>query len=396
MKSLFRYLRDHRQVFGGTLFITIVCVILDSFRVGSLVTGISSGEQRDAATPIGWHGIVHIPFNLPLELMRSLLRMLYTQQSAVLIRLPSVVLSIITVLAVCFVMRIWYGNRIALLGGILLATASWTLHVGRLGSDDALYFCSLPLLLCSQIVLNRYRHHWAAQYGSLLVWGLLLYVPGLFWLIAATIIIERKNIVTIWRQFHSWWRRGLYGVAVLIWLPLLIKTFITNPHRILLWLGAPLKLPTPLHYVRQFGGVWIHLFIRGPAYPQLWLGRLPLLDAFTLCVTIIGLYFYARRSHSRRTHILAVYVVLGVMLIALGGAVPLSLLVPVLYIIGAGGIAYLLHLWFTVFPFNPFARRLGLTVMVVAVAVSCTYNIRAYFIAWPNAPTTVMVFHLKD
>jgi hypothetical protein len=76
----------------------------------------------------------------------------------------------------------------------------------------------------------------------------------------------------------------------------------------------------------------------------------------------------------------------------LGGAAYLSLVVPLLYIFAATGIAYLLHEWLRVFPLNPVARKLGIGLVVVAVAVSCSYNLRAYYVAWPHNAATQTAF----
>ena len=50
----------------------------------------------------------------------------------------------------------------------------------------------------------------------------------------------------------------------------------------------------------------------------------------------------------------------GVVLVGLGGPVGLSILVPLLYVAVATGLAYLLHEWLKVFPNNPLARGFGI------------------------------------
>jgi hypothetical protein len=86
---------------------------------------------------------------------------------------------------------------------------------------------------------------------------------------------------------------------------------------------------------------------------------------------------------------------IGFVLVGISGPVPLSLLVPLLYMGIATGLAYLLHEWLKIFPNNPLARGVGLGLIIVAVAISCTYNYRAYFIAWPNADATKTTFQYR-
>jgi hypothetical protein len=142
-------------------------------------------------------------------------------------------------------------------------------------------------------------------------------------------------------------------------------------------------------------GVPVHLFIRGPQYPDLWLGRAPLLDIFTLVACLVGAYFYLTRLDSMRSRFLVSFFAMGVVLVGLGGPVGLSLLVPILYLAAATGLAYLLRDWLTTFPLNPIARSLGLGLIILAVCVSCVYNLRGYFVAWPHNQTTKATFRYR-
>jgi hypothetical protein len=68
------------------------------------------------------------------------------------------------------------------------------------------------------------------------------------------------------------------------------------------------------------------------------------------------------------------------------------LLIPLLYVFVATGIAYLLKEWLKVFPRNPVARNFGIGLLVIAIVTSVVYNVRAYYVAWPHAATTKAVF----
>ena len=86
----------------------------------------------------------------------------------------------------------------------------------------------------------------------------------------------------------------------------------------------------------------------------------------------------------------------GTLLIALGGAVSLSLLIPFIYILVAAGIGFMLDQWYKVFPRNAIAQGVGMGLIVLAVAASCWYGLRHYFVAWPNAPATQQVFVIRQ
>ena len=144
--------------------------------------------------------------------------------------------------------------------------------------------------------------------------------------------------------------------------------------------------------LKQFAAVPVHLFIRGPQYPELWLGKAPILDVFALVACILGIYFYLTHWKASRSRYLAVLALFGFVLVGLGGPVGLSILVPLLYMAVATGLAYLLRDWLKTFPNNPLARSLGIGLVVFAVTLSCLYNYRAYFIAWPHTAVTKATF----
>jgi hypothetical protein len=225
----------------------------------------------------------------------------------------------------------------------------------------------------------------------LITWGLLLYVPGLVWLVALQVWLQRKHITGAWQDALNWTQRALSVGAAIIGLALLLIDFSRSGHFIN-WLGLPSQWPAVTTLLKQFVGVFVHLFIRGPQYPELWLGRAPLLDVFSLIVCIVGIYFYASHWKSSRSRAIGLFFTMSVILVALGGAVSLSLLVPLLYVAIAAGIAYLLRDWLQIFPINPLARGLGIGLISLAVIVSCLYNLRAYFVAWPYNTITRTTF----
>jgi hypothetical protein len=332
---------------------------------------------------------------LPLKAARSVDFYLFPSHGALLTRLPNALFGAIAIISFTWLIWLWHGRRTALIAGLLFATGAWTLHASRLASFDALYLGVIPVILLMNVALHRRPDKAAAVYGSMLLWGLLLYVPGIMWLLLVNIYFQRKSIAKGWQNFNRWWQRLLYALAGLVWLPLLINN-LRDSGLLRTWLGLPAQLDAPLTLLKHFAGVFVHLFVRGPQYPDLWLGRAPLLDVFTLAMFLIGLYFYGGHWRASRTRLLGGFFLVGAILVALGGPVGLSLLVPLLYIVAATGITYLVKEWLQVFPLNPLARGLGLTLVAAAVVLACAYNLRAYFIAWPHNDTTAAIFHYRQ
>ena len=364
------------------------------YRLGSLTGGLSPQELIAASTPVGWHGIYNQPLDLPLKLVRSAFFWLFPAHGQLVTRLPNAILGALAIVTFTLLIRCWHGRRVAILAGLLFATSAWVLHVSRLASPDVLYLWAVPTLLLTNYLVKKYGRNPLVWYGNLLVWGMMLYVPGLIWLVAISAYLQRQQLAAAWQHFRAWWQRALYLLFGLIWLPLLID-YLARTHNFVVWLGVPPHLAGPLNLVKQLAGVPLHLFIRGPEYPELWLGRAPILDVFTLTACAVGIYFYATHLGASRPRLLGLFAATGLILVASAGPVGLSLLVSLLYVCAATGVAYLLRHWMRVFPNNPLARGLGLGLIALVVGLAAAYNLRAYFVAWPHNRVTQAVFRQR-
>lgn len=364
------------------------------YRLGSLTHGLSQQETQTATAAVGWHGIYRSPLDLPLKIIRSVVFRSFPSHGQTLTRLPNAVLGAVTIISFSWLTYLWHGRRTALLASALFATSAWVLHVSRYASNDVVYLWAMSTLLLTTALLYHYKKSAAAWYGVLVLWGLLLSIPGMIWFLLPTLYLQRSLIKNNWQTFGNWWQRCLAVIAFLLWVPL-IGIDLGRKGQLLAWLGLPSRLSDASTLLKHFVGVFVHLFFRGPQYPTLWLGRAPILDAFTLAMCALGIYFYGSRWRSHRSRLLEIAFVIGVILVALQGPVSLSVLIPLVYVGAAMGIAYLVHEWLQVFPLNPLARSLGIGLVALVVVVSCTYNLRAYFIAWPHNPVTQTSFRYR-
>lgn len=364
------------------------------YKLGSLTAGMSGDELSAAAAPVGWHGIYEQPFYLPLELVRSVFFWVFPDHGPALSRLPNAIFGALAISSFAGLIRLWYGTRVAALAAAMFAAGAWTLHISRLASFDVMYLWAMPALFFGHFMLRKYYRLSSVWFGALITWGLLIYIPGLIWFVLIDMWLQRRYVAEGWRHATSWWRRPLYVLSGLIWLPLLAID-LGRAGNFSIWLGLPAHFDGAALMLKHFAAVPAHLFIRGPEYPQLWLGKAPILDVFALAASVLGIYFYATHWKSGRSRFMAAAALLGFLLVGIGGAVTLSLLVPLLYVAAATGLAYLLSQWLRTFPSNPLARGLGLGLVIFAVALSCLYNYRAYFIAWPHTDTAKATFQYR-
>lgn len=377
-------------IFGAAAIFAVLFLLL--YKLGSLAGGLSATEISTATNPLGWNGIFQNPLNLPINFARSVVYFIAPDHGLTLTRLPSIMFGFMAVISFSILIWLWHGTRTALLSGAMFATSAWVLHVSRFAGFDVLYLWAIPSLLLIQVLIHRYGDKSYIWYGSLMLWGLLLYIPGMVWLILIQIACQRKLLLKTAAGYSTLKARALSALAIFIWLPLL-GIGLLRDGQFSTWIGLPNHFGTIIHTAKEFAAVPVHIFFRGPQNPELWLDRVPIFDIFTLVVCIIGIYFYARNWNATRSQTLGFLFLGSIALVGLGGAFSLSSLVALMYVFAAAGIAYLLHEWLKVFPLNPLARSAGILLVSIAVALSCLYGIRSYFIAWPHNNITRVTFH---
>lgn len=387
MKKLFGYIRGHklRFIIGSSGMLAVIGLMF--YKLGSLTPGLSLAELKTLNTPVGLNALFSDPLYFPLDFIRSVFFFTVSDFGGFIGRAPNALFGLFAIVSFSYIIWRWHGRRTALFATALFATSAWVLHVSRLASFDVLYLCSIPVLLATGILLQKHGNKALVFYATLIAWLTLLYVPGMVWLVALTVYWQRDVLIEGLGYRKALWQRILSICIVGISLPLLLINLF-RPGQLVLWLGAPNYWEAPLVVLKQFGAVILHLFIRGPEDSDIWLGRLPIFDIFTLAMCVVGIYFYARHIKAYRTRMLLSYGVVGWLLVGLSGPVGLSLLIPLVYVFVAAGIAYLLREWLQVFPLNPFARGLGITLISIVVLMSCLYNLRSYFVAWPHNETT--------
>lgn len=378
-----------RNVIAMALAILALTLLL--FRLSTIVAGMSMQELDNIKLGLGWHGLYNNPLFLPIQLIRSAVVFVFGSGEIFINRLPNVLFGFISIVSFAAIVKIWHDSRTAILTTLLFMSSAWVLHASRTVSFEVIYLCLLPVLILSNIILHKYVEKPLVVIATITLWGLFLTIPGGIWFILVNSILQKKDIIEGWKNLSSWWHYLMIFLGICIWLPIMVLIFVGDAG-VLAWLGLPDAWSSPFQVIKDFAAVPIHLFIRGPEDPFIWLGRAPILDVFSLAVCAIGIYYYVDHWHVARSNMLIAMFVLGFVLVGLGGYISISVLVPLLYIAAAMGIAYLSKQWTKVFPFNPLAKVVGIGLMILVVSLSCIYNLRSYFIAWPNNKVTTVTF----
>lgn len=387
-----RYTRAHWRMILLVLTGAVIVSILMLFRLGSITGGLSDSETKQAVFASSWRNIAENPLNLPLTAVQWLILTVIPHHGNTVTRAASPVLGVLALVAFAYVLRRWYGVRSAIYGTVIFGLSSWFLHVSRFAGVDVLYLWAVPTLLALFIAWDRHHQHKRATLLAAAGLSLLLYVPGMQWFVLAGLLLQPHVLRHSWRSTRTWvWRSALLLVPALIVTPLVLA-FVRDSSLVQTWLGLPSHFGSPSEFIRNALHSVSFFVYKGPATPELWLARTPILSFFGVVMALLGVLFYGKHFRAPRTRLLLTFFIIGALLFATGGPLTISALVPIVYLFVAAGFGYLLHEWLQVFPRNPLARSVGFGLLAVAVALTCAYSLKAYFVAWPHNQATQAVF----
>ena len=220
--TLYRY----RYVLGYGLFICLLIGLI-TVDIGSIPYGVSESEMRSAVASNSLNpvkptvsDIVNLPYHALQKLSISVLGL-----STFSIRLPSIILGLISGVILATMLHIWFRRNVAILA-LLIATASVPfISAARTGTPGIIYTLLLLTILLGAIKLtiskkSMFRWKLAVFVSALL----LLYVPfGIYALIALGLAgIFHPHIRYQIKKTNAWQAIVLAAVGSVLLAPLVI------------------------------------------------------------------------------------------------------------------------------------------------------------------------------
>ena len=363
------------------------------FRLGSLVPAASPNEIQSRSSASSLHVILKDPVNGPYKLLRYVA--LTIHRSIIMERLPSAIIVGISVILFYKLARRFGNKQAALLGTLLYATSSAALNNGRLAMPTSMLILPLALLSCGA-ALRFNKHHIRYWIITAVVVAIAFYTPGMLYFVLAAIAAGlwhiRKKKILLPKPIIL----GMSALLLVLLLVPLFEGFVSNPGIWREYFGIPVIIPNIMGFIKNLVSVPLGLFIKAPFNPTYRLGKLPLLDIFASFLFVIGCFTTIRHYRLDRLYLFGGALFIGTLFVALSGNYENSfVIVPFVYLLATVGINFLLSSWRTVFPLNPLAHTLSVSVLSVAVLISCNFQTRRYLVAWPHNPATKAVFTEK-
>lgn len=367
---------------------TLLLVFIYTLNISSLPPVDTNFESAAAIGADSGQRIIDNVINAPQRVIDYGLFKL-TGDNSTYFRLVSGFIALVAATIFFLLVKQWISFRVALLATILFGASSWVVHDARWAEPEAMLLLALPMLLLAGTLQKIKEYDPWLPITSFAV-ALLLYIPGfwLFFLLGLALVFS--DLFEAWKELSAK-SRALWAIAFA--LPLLPLAYgLTKPGVLNSWLGLSDNLE-----VRPIADNLIQLpeqlFVNGVDNAAQWLPGTPILDVVTAVLGALGAFFVLKDSrYPLRRIVLFGTGALALVLIGTLGETYISLLLPLVYIFVAFGIAFLLEQWFCIFPKNPMARSLGVVIVACLVLLTAGYHVLRYHQAWPNSDAADTIF----
>jgi 4-amino-4-deoxy-L-arabinose transferase-like glycosyltransferase len=397
LSSARKWLSAHwRGVIVG-IVITALALLTLSLQITTLVDG---QNQYETATlkhlesfPNPLDRMINAPYLIPAYIVgHSLDNMLIGA------RIVSVAFSLLATWALFVLLKRWFSVQVAAVGSLLFITSSWVLAISHQATPFImLVLCPLLLIASLTRFVNNKNHSFVSFLLMIGALALSAYIPYMFWpmlvVILAMSILYRDRLLKL--------NKKQLIISAVVYTALLLPLFISltqYPGQLKEFIGFPETLPTVNQYLTNFVWQFSTIFVYSEPFPELYVGRYPLLDIFSVAMVLLGVYHFIHHMPRRRLISFGFLFIVLALIIPLSNPyqIPMTAFIAIIYVLIASGVYELLRQWFSYFPRNPFARNGAVVLVAIIIGLATLYNLQRFYVAWPNAPETKAVYVVQS
>jgi hypothetical protein len=327
--------------------------------------------------------IVNLPYHLLQRASLSLFGV-----SVLSIKLPSLILSALSIVGMFLLLRGWFRHNVAVLTTLLIITTGQFLFISQHGTPEIVYiFWSVWLLVAALMISRKARFGWLWKIILAAIVSLSLYTPLSVYIIAALLsaIILHPHLRYLVRRLPKL-KTALALFVGLIMLTPLAYTIWQHPDTGLTLLGAPQGSINIQANALQF--VKNYLDFLSPTHGVY---MAPLYGIGTLALIALGIMRLFTATYTARSYIITAWVLLLIPVTIINPNSISITFVPALLLM-AMGVASLISMWYDLFPRNPYARIVGLVPLVILMGGMLFTSVDRYINGYSYNPTLVRQF----
>jgi 4-amino-4-deoxy-L-arabinose transferase-like glycosyltransferase len=356
----------YRYIVG---YIVLGIVVIGLLLVAGLLSpnGISEQEQlsvvtSNAITPgealsLSPQQLINAPYHALQKLSIHLFGV-----TTFSIKLPSLLLGGLAIVALHGLLRLWFRRNVALITSIIAASSGLFLFLAQQGTPDIGYFFwNISLLLAaSRLTQSKdFGSFWLILASGLA--ALSLYSPLQAYIVAGLALTcaihPHARFVTFRRPAWALIASGFTFILLVI--PLIISV-IHDSSVIQTLLGVQAQMPVFsfgyfTELAKQYTGFWL---------PEAGAPIYPVFSSGIIAAALVGLYRLLSAKYTAKSYILSIWIVLSIIAVLLVPNIASFTLLPTILLL-AFAFDYLIRSWYRLFPRNPYARVAGLIPLAI-------------------------------
>lgn len=356
---------------GALLFIAIILVTFVS------PGGISKAEMNSVVastytnpkTLLGEspENIIHLPYRLLQKFSLAALDV-----NLLSIKLPSILMSIGSVLALYGLLRLWFRRNVAVISSVIVMVSGQFLLLTQLGTPAIGYiFWNAALLYSISMLARSKRSQWVWFMIATTIAALSIYSPLEIYAVLAllaTCLIHPHARFIVFKQLP----RPLLAASVVLFAVLitpLIASLIQKPELGLTLLGVPKDFASVMTMQHMKDQIMLYAGFYNTSTDTI---IAPAYGLGVIALAGVGLYRMFTAKYTAKSYIITIWIALLIPSIVVNAESAMVIFIPTLLLV-AFGVDYLIRSWYRLFPNNPYARIFGLLplgVLVVGLLIS--------------------------
>jgi hypothetical protein len=350
---------------------------------GEINSVVASNSLSFSLTSFDPTAIVNLPYHILQHFSLDLFGV--TMFS---VKLPSLILGILSVLGIILLLRMWFKPNIALLTTILVITTGQFLFMAQNGTPSIVYIFWTVWIFVAALKISR-RGKWSFLWKMLLfaLAAFSLYTPlsiyVLFALVSAAILHPHLRYII---RHLSKLKISVGSLGALIIIAPLVYVVVLHPDIGLKLLGVPTQWPNLAANTMKLLHQYFD-FIKPGSDMLMW----PIYGLGSMTLIFLGIYRLFTTKYTARSYIISTLAILLAPVLIINPNFNGVTFVPIILLM-AMGVNTLVSQWYRLFPRNPYARFAGLIPLIVLMGGLVLSGMSRYTYGYLYDPQTANSF----
>lgn len=384
------YLYKWRYIIGyGVIGIVLITLLLIAGLL--LPGGISVTEQLAVIrsdsltfTNLNSFAIVSLPFYILQECSITLFGV-----SDFSIKLPSLILGLLSAIGLIFLLSRWFPRNIAVLASFIAITTGQFLFISQNGTSSILYvFWPVTLLLLGVLISRSSKYVFMWKVLFFIAAALSLYTPLSIYPLFAMVLAGflHPHLRNIIRRLSKIRLMLAIVVGLIIISPLIYGIF-TDPSLALKLLGVPAKFPDFIANIVTVGKQYFDFW-----HPSSSTLMMPVFGLGSMLLIVYGAYRVIRTSNTTQSYLIMTWLICLIPVLIINPTFTSVIFTPLVLLLTIG-LQSLVRYWYRLFPNNPYARVAGLLPLMVLVLALVSSGLDRYVYGYYYQPQTTRNFN---